>query len=154
MASHSSVLAWRIPSTGEPGGLSSMDRVAQSRTRLKRLSSSSSSSSSRRKIGIKQNYLERSPGPGEKRDGGLQGAPMSRLHAAAFPGGPRGARAEHVPQRLPTRGRKGLKRFNQLFLRSVVRVAPRRAIWANGVASCDQSNLSKEIPLSQVEHCC
>ena len=34
MASHSSVLAWRIPGTGEPGG------VAQSRTRL---SSSSSS---------------------------------------------------------------------------------------------------------------
>ena len=38
MATHSSVLAWRIPGTGEPGG------VAQSRTRLKRLSSSSSSS--------------------------------------------------------------------------------------------------------------
>ena len=36
MATHSSVLAWRIPGTGEPGGL-------QSRTRLKRLSSSSSS---------------------------------------------------------------------------------------------------------------
>ena len=42
MATHSSVLAWRIPGTGEPGGLSSMG-VAQSRTRLKRLSSSSSS---------------------------------------------------------------------------------------------------------------
>ena len=37
MATHSSVLAWRIPGTGEPGG------VAQSWTRLKRLSSSSSS---------------------------------------------------------------------------------------------------------------
>ena len=35
MATHSSVLAWRIPGMGEPGG------VAQSRTRLKRLSSSS-----------------------------------------------------------------------------------------------------------------
>ena len=34
MATHSSVLAWRIPGTGEPGGL------AQGRTRLKRLSSS------------------------------------------------------------------------------------------------------------------
>ena len=33
MATHSSVLAWRIPGTGEPGGLS--------RTLLKRLSSSS-----------------------------------------------------------------------------------------------------------------
>ena len=36
MATHSSVLAWRIPGTGEPDG------VAQGRTRLKRLSSSSS----------------------------------------------------------------------------------------------------------------
>ena len=40
MATHSSVLAWRIPGTGEPGGLPSMG-VAQSRTRLKQLSSSS-----------------------------------------------------------------------------------------------------------------
>ena len=38
MATHSSVLAWRIPVTGEPGGLPSMG--SQSRTRLKRLSSS------------------------------------------------------------------------------------------------------------------
>ena len=44
MATHSSVLAWRIPGTGEPGGLLSMG-VAQSQTWLKRLSSSSSSSS-------------------------------------------------------------------------------------------------------------
>ena len=41
MATHSSVLAWRIPGMGEPGGLPSMG--SQSRTRLKRLSSSSSS---------------------------------------------------------------------------------------------------------------
>ena len=39
MATHSSVLAWRIPGMGEPGGLPSMG--SQSRTRLKRLSSSS-----------------------------------------------------------------------------------------------------------------
>ena len=38
MATHSSVLAWRIPATGEPGGLPSMG--SQSRTRLKQLSSS------------------------------------------------------------------------------------------------------------------
>ena len=42
MATHSSVLAWRIPGMGEPGGLPSMG--SQSRTRLKWLSSSSSSS--------------------------------------------------------------------------------------------------------------
>ena len=42
MATHSSVLPWRIPGTGEPGGLP-IYGVAQSRTRLKRLSSSSSS---------------------------------------------------------------------------------------------------------------
>ena len=42
MATHSSVLAWRIPGTGEPDGLTSYG-VAQSRTRLQRLSSSSSS---------------------------------------------------------------------------------------------------------------
>ena len=40
MATHSSVLAWRIPGTLEPGGLLSVG--SQSRTRLKRLSSSSS----------------------------------------------------------------------------------------------------------------
>ena len=40
MATPSSVLAWRIPGTGEPGGLP-IYGVAQSRTRLKRLSSSS-----------------------------------------------------------------------------------------------------------------
>ena len=33
MATHSSVLAWRIPGTGEPGGLPSMG--SHSRTRLK-----------------------------------------------------------------------------------------------------------------------
>ena len=39
MATHSSVLAWRIPGTGEPGGLP-VCGVAQSRTRLMRRSSS------------------------------------------------------------------------------------------------------------------
>ena len=41
MATHSSVLAWRIPGMGEPGGLPAVYGVAQSRTQLKRLSSSS-----------------------------------------------------------------------------------------------------------------
>ena len=41
METYSSVLAWRIPGTGEPGGLPSMR--SQSWTRLKRLSSSSGS---------------------------------------------------------------------------------------------------------------
>ena len=40
MATHSSTLAWRIPGTGEPGGLLSME--SQSQPRLKRLSRSSS----------------------------------------------------------------------------------------------------------------
>ena len=40
MATHSSVLAWRIPGTGEPDGLPSLG--SHSRTRLKRFSSSSS----------------------------------------------------------------------------------------------------------------
>ena len=37
MAAHSSVIAWRIPGTGEPHGLPSMGShgVAQSQTRLK-----------------------------------------------------------------------------------------------------------------------
>ena len=39
MPTHSNVLAWSIPGTGEPSGLPSMG--SQSRTRLKRLSSSS-----------------------------------------------------------------------------------------------------------------
>ena len=34
MATHSSVLAWRIPGMGEPGGLPAVYGVAQSRTRL------------------------------------------------------------------------------------------------------------------------
>ena len=42
MATPSSVLAWRIPGTGEPGGLPSLG--SQSQKRLKRLSSSSSTS--------------------------------------------------------------------------------------------------------------
>ena len=42
MATHSIVLAWRIPGTGEPGGLPDVYGVAQSQTRLKQLSSSSS----------------------------------------------------------------------------------------------------------------
>ena len=45
MATHSTVLAWRIPGTAEPGGLPSMG--SQSRTQLKWLSSSSSSICSR-----------------------------------------------------------------------------------------------------------
>ena len=38
MAPHSSILAWRIPWTEEPGGLQSMGPVAKSQTRLKQLS--------------------------------------------------------------------------------------------------------------------
>ena len=45
MAPHSSILAWRIPGTEEPGGLPSTG--SQSRTQLKRLSSSSSAGDAR-----------------------------------------------------------------------------------------------------------
>ena len=34
MASHSSVLAWRIPGTGEPGGLPSMGRTESDTTEV------------------------------------------------------------------------------------------------------------------------
>ena len=44
MATHSSVLAWRIPGTGEPSGLPHVYGVAQNQTRLKQLSSSSKAS--------------------------------------------------------------------------------------------------------------
>ena len=53
MATHSSVLAWRIPGMGEPGGLPSMG--LHSRTWLKRLSSSSSRICFKRKM--LKNYL-------------------------------------------------------------------------------------------------
>ena len=55
MATHSSVLAWRIPGTEEPGGLPY--GVAQCQTRLKRLSSSSSSSS--HSLNVWQSFLSR-----------------------------------------------------------------------------------------------
>ena len=48
MATHSSILAWRIPGTGG-AWWAAVYGVAQSRTRLKRLSSSSSSSIGKRK---------------------------------------------------------------------------------------------------------
>ena len=34
MAAHSSILAWKIPWTEEPGGLHTVHRVAKSQTRL------------------------------------------------------------------------------------------------------------------------
>ena len=37
MATHSSILAWRIPWTEKPGGLQSVHRVAKSWTQLKQL---------------------------------------------------------------------------------------------------------------------
>ena len=52
MATHSSVLAWRIPGTVEPGGLLAVYGVPQSQTWLKWLSSSSSVSLGWRIIGF------------------------------------------------------------------------------------------------------
>ena len=50
MATHSSVLAWKIPGKGEPGGLPSMG--SHSRTCLKQLSSSNR---------FIENFLEKVP---------------------------------------------------------------------------------------------
>ena len=61
MATHSSVLAWRIPGMGEPGGLPS-NGVAQSRTQLKRLSSSREKNKQINKVLFPG--LRRSPGVG------------------------------------------------------------------------------------------
>ena len=58
MATHSSVLAWRIPGTAEPGGLPSLG--SQSQPRLKRLSSSSSSNPRPAKsesLGVRPSHL-------------------------------------------------------------------------------------------------
>ena len=59
MATHSSVLAWRIPGMAEPGGLWAVGcGVAQSRTRLKRLSSSSSSGCGAQNTGSRAHRLQ------------------------------------------------------------------------------------------------
>ena len=50
MATHSSVLAWRMPGVVEPGGLPSMG--LQSRTQLRRLNSHSSSNTICERVGI------------------------------------------------------------------------------------------------------
>ena len=55
MATHFSVLAWRIPGTGEPGGLPSMG--SQSQKRLKWLSSSSSHSLLACRVSIKRSAV-------------------------------------------------------------------------------------------------
>ena len=57
MATHSSVVAWRIPAMGEPGGLPSMGshRVGHDG---KRLSSSSSSSGRKRERGPEKIFKE------------------------------------------------------------------------------------------------
>ena len=60
MAAHSSVLAWRTPGTGEPGGLPSMG--SHSRTQLKRLSSSNSSSTGLYRLHKTDKGFNRVPG--------------------------------------------------------------------------------------------
>ena len=60
MATHSSVLAWRIPRMGEPGGLPSMG--SHSRTQLKQLSSSSTVSQTQRHLPSFTHLKERALG--------------------------------------------------------------------------------------------
>ena len=55
VATHSSILAWRIPGMVEPGGLPSMG--SHSQTRLKRLSSSSTQSCARTLLAASLNCL-------------------------------------------------------------------------------------------------
>ena len=50
MAIHSSILAWRIPWTEEPGGLQSIG--SQRRTQLKRLSTHARTSKAAKKAGL------------------------------------------------------------------------------------------------------
>ena len=56
MATHSSILTWRVPWTEEPGGLQSMG--SQSRVRLKRLSMHSPSNTITIEIRFQHMYLQ------------------------------------------------------------------------------------------------
>ena len=77
MATHSSVLAWRIPGTGEPGGLPSMG--SQSQTRLKQLSSSSSSMHALEKEMATHSSILAGRIPGTEEPGGLPSAGSHRV---------------------------------------------------------------------------
>ena len=57
MATHSSVLAWRVPGTSGGACWAAVYGVAQSRTRLKRLSSSSSSQTVLNMVGLAQHKV-------------------------------------------------------------------------------------------------
>ena len=61
MATHSSILAWRIPWTEEPGGLQSI--VAKSRTRLKRLSTHARMVFQVSMYGCERGTIKRAEGP-------------------------------------------------------------------------------------------
>ena len=61
MATHSSILAWRIPWTEEPGGLQSI--VAKSQTRLKRLSTRARMVFQVSTYGCERGTIERAEGP-------------------------------------------------------------------------------------------
>ena len=74
MASHSSILAWRIPWTEEPGRLHSMG--LQSRTQLKRLSTHDSSRPKDREV-----LPPRSVPDCRKGSLGMAGASLSRWRA-------------------------------------------------------------------------
>ena len=76
MATHSSVLAWRIPGTGEPGGLLLMG--SHSRTRLKLLSSSSMLYA-RRQGGLRVLRFSKMTGPLYLPDGVRQWSPREGL---------------------------------------------------------------------------
>ena len=62
MATHSSILAWRIPWTEEPGRVAAVHGVAKSRTRLKRVSTHAYLL---RGLGRSKNWGDREWGEGE-----------------------------------------------------------------------------------------
>ena len=96
MATHSSVLAWRIPGTGGGAWWAAVYGVAQGRTRLKRLSSSSSCTETKLVKTLEQMRL---PGDGGK---GSSGKRIARKERGERGGRLRGLQFSSVAQSCPT----------------------------------------------------
>ena len=112
MATHSSVLAWRIPGTEEPGGLPSMG--SHSRTQQKWLSSSSSSSSVVslviRTWGWMWSLINRIDN--EKRTLSIQGSGRGESATGTEAGGRAARRTQGWPGERILKGRRVLQRHS------------------------------------------